>query len=145
MHFQRAQDGCAVVAKHAVGLPRPVHQPQHGGDGGGQFAFGPNDDQRRGGSYRWPAPRENYVYEGLQGALTQAILLSRQGYDVWNWSDRALLRAFTWLHKEASFPAGDDDTWQPHVINTVYGTAFPAPTPSRPGKVFGWTDWAYAR
>jgi len=52
------------------------------------------DDQRRGGRFSWPPPKENYVYEALQGALTQAVLLDRLGYDPWNWGDRALLRAF---------------------------------------------------
>ncbi len=101
------------------------------------------DDQRRGGPFRWPPPQENYVYEGLQGVLVQAVLLSRVGYDVWQWQDRALLRAFRWLHREADFPAKGDDTWQPHLINHFYGTQFPAPVPSRPGKNMGWTDWTH--
>jgi hypothetical protein len=99
------------------------------------------EEQRRGGGFTWPAPHEDYVYEGLQGALTQAMLLSRQGYDVWNWGDRALLRAFTWLHAVNGYAAAGDDTWQPHVINRVYGTSFPAPLPARAGKIIGWTDW----
>ncbi|MHC4303772.1 MAG: alginate lyase family protein [Planctomycetota bacterium] len=99
------------------------------------------DDQRRGGSFRWPAPRENYVYEALQGALVQAVILHRAGYDTWNWEDQALLRAFRWLHEQAVYPAQGDDTWQPHVINHFYGTSFPAPVPARPGKNVGWTDW----
>jgi hypothetical protein len=102
------------------------------------------DDQRRAGSLTWPPPRENYVYEGLQGALAQAIMLSRAGYDVWSWQDKALLRAFQWLHDEADFPAVGDDTWQPYVINHFYGTHFPAPSPSRPGKWGGFTDWTLA-
>lgn len=101
------------------------------------------DDQRRGGSFTWPPPRENYVYEALQGALVQAVILSRHGHDVWNWQDRALLRAFEWLHHVAGYAATGDDTWQPHIINRVYGTGFPAPTPSRPGKNMGWTDWTH--
>jgi hypothetical protein len=36
-----------------------------------------------------------------------------------------------------------DDTWQPHLINKVYGSTFPAPTPSRPGKNVGWADWTH--
>jgi hypothetical protein len=101
------------------------------------------DDQRRGGSFRVPPPAENYVYEALQGALMQAVILSRHGYDVWNWQDRALLRAFDWLHDVAAYPAEGDDTWQPHIINRVYGRQFPAPVPSRPGKNIGWTDWTH--
>ena len=103
------------------------------------------DDQRRGGPFAWPPPHENYVYEALQGALAQALLLHRAGYDVWSWSDRALLRAFRWLHDEAHYPAEGDDTWQPHVINYHYDTQFPAPVPARPGKNVGWTDWTHAR
>ncbi len=102
------------------------------------------DDQRRGGPFVWPPPRENYVYEALQGALAQAMILSRAGYpDVWEWQDRALLRAFTWLHEQAGYPADGDDTWQPHVVNRAYGAAFPAPVPARPGKNLGWTDWTH--
>jgi hypothetical protein len=101
------------------------------------------DDQRRGGGFTWLPPKENYAYEGLQGLLLQAIILQRAGYDVFDWQDKAILRAFRWLHEEADFPAEGDDTWQPHVVNYFYGTTFPAPTPARPGKNFGWTDWVY--
>ncbi len=102
------------------------------------------DDQRRAGGFTWPPPKENYVYEALQGALAQAVLLHRAGYDVWNWSDKALLRAFKWLHIEADFPAQGDDTWEPYIVNYYYGTNFPAPLPSSPGKNVGWTDWTHS-
>lgn len=101
------------------------------------------DDQRRAGPFHWPPPRENYVYEALQGAILQALLLERQGYDPWSWADLALLRAFRWLHDQADYPAEGDDTWMPHVINQVYGTSFPAPSPSQPGKGMGFTDWTH--
>ena len=101
------------------------------------------DDQRRGGGFTWPPPKENYVWEGLQGAIVEAVILHRAGYDVWNWEDQALRRAVDWLHKEANFPATGDDTWQPHIINHCYGTSFPAPVPSRTGKNMGYTDWTH--
>lgn len=101
------------------------------------------EEQRRAGDFSWPPPKENYVYEGLQGALATAVLLHNSGYDVWNWSDKALLRAFKWLHNVAYFPAEGDDTWQPHIINYYYRTHFPAPIPSKPGKNVGWTDWTH--
>ncbi len=101
------------------------------------------DDQRRGGGFTWPPPKENYVWEALQGALAQAVILSRAGYDVWNWQDQALLRAVKWLHEQANYPAEGDDTWQPHLVNFYYQTNFPAPVPSRPGKNVGWTDWTH--
>jgi len=99
------------------------------------------DDQRRAGSFTWPAPKENYVYEALQGALVQAVILRRAGYNPFQWGNRALLRAFTWLHDEVNFPAAGDDSWEPHVMNHYYGTNFPAPIPARPGKAVGFTDW----
>jgi hypothetical protein len=101
------------------------------------------DDERRAGKFTWPPPKENYVYEGLQGALAQAVILHQQGYDVWNWEDKALLRAFKWLYQEAQFPAEGDDAWQPYVINRVYGTDFPTLMPADPGKNVGWTAWTH--
>jgi len=101
------------------------------------------DDQRRCGTFTWPPPKENYVYEALQGALMQAVILHRAGYDVWNWSDKALLRTYQWLHNVADYPAEGDDTWQPYVVNYYYGTSFPAPAVSSPGKNTGWTCWTH--
>jgi hypothetical protein len=102
------------------------------------------DDQRRAGPFSWPPPKENYVWEALQGALAQAVVLHRAGYDVWSWEDQALYRAVKWLHQQCSYPASGDDTWQPHVINHYYKNAsFPAPKPSQPGKNVGWTDWTH--
>ena len=78
----------------------------------------------------------------LLGSFAQAVLLSRNGYpDVWQWSDQALLRSVAWLHEECNFPAESDDTWQPHVVNYFYGSSYPAPVPSTPGKNVGWTDF----
>lgn len=101
------------------------------------------DDQRRGGVFKWPAQKVNYVYGALQGALAQAVMLSRLGYDVWNWQDQALLRAFKWLYQQANFSATGDDIWQLHIINYYYHTQFPAAIPSEPGKNVGWTDWTH--
>jgi hypothetical protein len=103
------------------------------------------DDQRRAGGFSWPPPKENYVYEGLQGALVQAIILSRSGYDSFSWGNYALLRAFRWLHDIANFPAEGDDTWETYVINRYYGTNYPAQMPARPGKSVGFTDWTLVR
>ncbi|MEQ1761488.1 MAG: hypothetical protein ABL986_24540, partial [Vicinamibacterales bacterium] len=101
------------------------------------------DDQQRSGLFVWPPPQENYVYEALQGALAQAILLDRAGYPAFEWESRALLRAFQWLHTQANFPTDAEDIWEAHVINHYYGTDFPAAVPARPGKNVGWTDWTH--
>jgi hypothetical protein len=101
------------------------------------------DEQRRSGDFKWPPAKEGYVWEGLQGAVAIAVVLKRAGFTPFQWSDKALLRAFNWLHNEAKFPAQGDDTWQPHLINHYYGSNFPAPIPSRAGKNIGWTDWTH--
>ena len=101
------------------------------------------DDQRRCGALSWPPCVTGYAWEVLQGSLAMAWMLHRQGYPAFEWSDRALLRAFTWNYQVANNPAVGDDNWQPHLINHVYGTTFPAPMPARPGKNVGWTDWTH--
>ena len=103
------------------------------------------DDQRRAGGYAWPAPHENYVWEALQGLLAQAVILDRAGYSVWDWQDRALLRATDWLHGVNGFPATGDDAWLPHIVNRYYRTSFPAPVATTPGKNFGFTEWTHSR
>jgi hypothetical protein len=101
------------------------------------------DDQRRAGGFTWPPPKENYVYEALQGALVQAVILQRLGYDAFNWQDRALLRAFQWLTNEANFPATGDDGWEVPLVNAFYRAGFPVQTPTRSGKNMGFTDFTH--
>mgnify|MGYP001598649865 CR=1 FL=1 len=103
------------------------------------------DDQRRAGDFTWPPPKENYVWEALQGATVQAEILTRAGYPAWSWSDEALRRAIIWLHDVDAFPAGNDDTWIPWLVNSAYGTRFPAPSPARHGKNIGYADWTHAQ
>jgi hypothetical protein len=105
------------------------------------------DDQRRAGDFQWPPPKENYVYTGLQGALPAAVVLSQAGYDVWNWEDKAFLRAFEWLDNEADFPATDsDDRWLPWLVDFYYSTngRFNAGPATGSGKTMDWTDWTHS-
>jgi hypothetical protein len=90
-------------------------------------------------------PHENYVYTGLQGVLPQAVVLYRAGYDVWNWADRAMLRAFEWLYDEADFPADEgDDSWTSGLVDYFYCTTrFRRPSTGQ-GKIMDWTDWTHA-
>lgn len=103
------------------------------------------DDQRRGGRFSWPPPQENYVYEALQGALVQAVILQRAGYNPFHWADKALLRAYRWLHDEAAYPPTGDDTWQLPLVDYFYGTNFWDGTLTRHGKNMGWTDWTHTK
>ena len=80
------------------------------------------------------------MHEGLQGAIVAAELLSRAGYDSWGASDKALLRAYTWLYAHGCAPSGDDRGF-PHLINRAYGTSFAAAVPAPTGKNIGWLDW----
>jgi hypothetical protein len=97
-----------------------------------------------------PFPQENYAYEGLQGALVLAVMLHRRGYDVWNWQDQALRRAFQWLHNASpngpGFPPtpDGDDGWLSYLVNYFYPTSFPENWQPRPGKNFGFSDWTHA-
>jgi hypothetical protein len=99
------------------------------------------EEMRRGGTFMWPPTYTGYAWEALQGAVLQAELLRVAGYDAWNWSDRALLRATRFLYGRANWPAEGDDEWQPWLIDRRYGTAYRGPAPARTGKNFGYTDW----
>jgi hypothetical protein len=107
------------------------------------------EEARRIGTFQWPFPvgakGSNYLWEGLQGATVQAELLSRAGYDAWNWQDRAVWRAVDWLYRVAQFPAEGDDTWQVWLVNRAYGSDLPATSPTRPGKNMAFTDWTHAQ
>jgi hypothetical protein len=102
------------------------------------------EEMRRGGTFAWPPAPTGYAWEGLQGAVLQAELLRVAGYDAWNWSDRALLRATRFLYGHAGWVAEGDDEWQPWLIDRRYGTAYRGPAPARTGKNFGYTDWLTA-
>ena len=108
------------------------------------------DDQRRAGGFRWPPAKTGYAWGALQGIVATAVILDRAGmHDVWQWQDRAILRAARWLYDTkfsdgAGYPAEGDDTWIPYVLNSQYGAGFQVTVPSRPGKNVGWTDWTLA-
>jgi hypothetical protein len=108
------------------------------------------DDQRRCGDF--PADigcQSNYAWEAMQGALVQAIVLRRRGYDSWRWGNLALARAAHWLTRWNHQPPdasvnGSDDRWQAYVLRRVYPSFTPESSlasPAPPGKHVGYTDW----
>lgn len=103
------------------------------------------EEQRRSGDFTTDPEREGYVWEGLQGATAAAAMMERAGYPAWEWEDRAILRAFQWLHQVNDYPAEGDDIWQVWLVNRAYGTTFPASVPTTPGKNLGFTDWTHGR
>jgi hypothetical protein len=104
---------------------------------------------RRGCSFTVPPCQTGYPWEALQGAFTEAVILSRAGYDVFNWEDKALLRAVLFVERlQSRYPgtqwwATGDDTSLPWLVNKIYGTSFPT-EPANNGKCLGWTDWTHA-
>ncbi|MEZ4511563.1 MAG: PKD domain-containing protein [Chloroflexota bacterium] len=100
------------------------------------------EEMRRGGSFAWPPKATGYAWEGMQGAVVQAELLSRAGYPAWEWSDQALLRAGNFLYS-INWPAESDDKWQPWLLNHAYGAVFVAVEQTGPGKNMGWTAWTH--
>jgi hypothetical protein len=104
------------------------------------------DDMRRGCSFQ-PVPcHTDYAWEAMQGAVVQAELLARRGYDAWGWSDRALLRAATYLRNlDAQFGGWwvqADDRWQPFLLNKAYaGAGLPQGATASIGKNMAFTDW----
>jgi Alginate lyase len=107
------------------------------------------DDMRRGCSFQWPPCATGYAWEALQGATVQARLLSRAGFDAWNWQNKAMFRTIQFLYnlnKEVGgWWAESDDEWAPWVINKAYGSSFPTVSPASSGKNMGWTDWTLGR
>jgi Alginate lyase len=103
------------------------------------------DDMRRGGGLRWPPAFTNYAWEAMQGATLEALILNRAGYDAFVWNDRALLRAASFLYDRALWVPSGDDTWQPWLLDHVYGMTWARPASARPGKNFGFTDWLFPR
>lgn len=104
------------------------------------------DDMRRGGSFQWPPEYTQYPREALSGYVALAEILFRQGYDVYEWEDQALLRAARFLYDlEQQFP--DEEWWEPDVpvywiINHRYGTSLPVEGGGF-GRNVGWTDWTH--
>lgn len=89
----------------------------------------------------------SYVWEAFQGTVASAVFADQAGHpEVWEWGDRAILRAAEWMYRVLSNPATGDDTWIPWVLKRAYGSAFTRPlppSPTSPGKGFGWADWLW--
>jgi hypothetical protein len=91
----------------------------------------------------WPPFQENYVWEALQGAVAQAEILNRFGFDTYNWSSRALLRAVAlvacggWLSCNRRRQLGAAYRELP-IRNDVLCTGS-----EQPGKNVGFSDWTH--
>jgi hypothetical protein len=106
------------------------------------------EEMRRGCPFQVPPCHTQYPWEGLQGIVAEAWVLSRRGYAVFEWEDQAIRRAAQFLQNlDAQYPnadwvAADDDTFVPWIINHVYGTQFTT-RPVEFGELMSFTDWMF--
>jgi hypothetical protein len=104
----------------------------------------PADISRSGGLERWPPGRSAKQYSAgtLEALGLQAELLSRAGYDPWQWSDRALLRAALFLERAEGWNPSSTTYHVPWLFNERYSLSLPT-EPAGFGRIFGYTDWLY--
>jgi hypothetical protein len=111
-------------------------------------------EMSRKGAFQWPPNHTLYPWTGLGGAIVQAEILFRAGYPTYEWSDRAILRAYQYLFRLADATGGywtdvgttkGHDNWQTWIVNFRYGTNLPHVSPTQAGWNMGWTDWTHAR
>ncbi len=83
----------------------------------------------------------SYAWEVMQGVYVSAELLNRQGYDIYNWSNKALLRAMDFMKRSAwsKWPGANYTVW---MANKRYGTNYPAEAATT-GRIMSWTDWTH--
>jgi hypothetical protein len=100
------------------------------------------EEMRRGGGLQWPPADTGYPWGALNGAVVSAELLSRRGFDAWNWSDRAVSRATEFLF-DLGWEPGNDDEWVVPLVNARYGTKYPVASEVGLGKNLGFTNWTH--
>ena len=103
------------------------------------------DISRSGGSY--PSVDDTgrtYSWETIGGAMLSAQVLATHGYpDVFSWSDKALLRAATFLQSHGGYkPLYTINQYIPWSVNNAYGVHLgPISSTAGFGRQFGFTDW----
>jgi hypothetical protein len=131
--------------------PRPVN-PAGATVSGRNMDGAQPQELARCGVFTWLPCHTIYPWGGLAGSVMTAEILRRQGYtDVFEWQNRAILRAYQWLDRMRlvdqwwwNEAINGDDSWQPWFANYIYGTNFTRRSPTRPGRNMGWTDWTHA-
>jgi hypothetical protein len=135
--------------------PRPLNPP--GATISGHSVDGVVvDDQRRSEKhrFRWPPKYTIYVYGALGGAVVQAGILQRFGFDTWHWSDEAIRRAVEWMFdnrdgkKKWDTCDDEDKRYVLDLVDRAYGSDFVnrmncSPKPSGPGRNIAWTSWTH--
>ncbi len=93
---------------------------------------------------KWDKTGIDYSFHAYGAQLVAALLLNRQGYDVWNWGDRALKRVMDRLNR-LGVATGNGRATATHVSwipRHFYGQPYPT-LAAKPGDTLGYTDWLY--
>ena len=101
------------------------------------------EELRRAGGFVWPPGKTDYCWEPEQGITATVAVLENAGLPAKSWCDQAHLRSVKWLYDVAKWLPSGDDSWQPAVINALYGTAYPVPTGASAGKNLGWAEFTH--
>ena len=98
-------------------------------------------------SYSYPSFDDkgiDYTFHAYGAQLIAALVLDRQGYDVWGWGDNALKRIMDRLDRLGA-ATGNDRAGASHVSwipRHFYGVSYPT-VPAQAGNTLGYTDWLY--
>ncbi len=104
------------------------------------------NDQGRGGAFSWPPGYTQYPWEGMQGYIMQAELLSRAGYPAYFIQNNAPLRTLDYqyyLSQQFGSQWMNNEPWVTWVINKAYGQHYPTKATGGGGKNMSWTDWTH--
>lgn len=102
------------------------------------------DNLRADCSFQWPVCSPDSAWDGLQGAVTLAEILYRQGYPVYQLQDEALLRAARFFYVTTSYSdVGRDEEWIPWILDRRYGTSYASMRQPRNGKIMGFTSFTH--
>ena len=123
--------------------PRPIN-PEDCVESGKSLSGAVVDDLQRAGSFSLPLKHTNYAWGGLSGAVAQAEMLDRAGYDAYEWEERGILRATEFLEGIPGWERSSATRWVSWVVNGEYGTDFSAQEPTSNGRLLAFTDWTHA-
>jgi len=93
----------------------------------------------------WDMTGIDYSFHAYMAQLVAAVVLDRQGYDVWNWGDRAFKRIMDQLNR-LGVATGNGRVTATHVswiTRHFYGVSYPT-VQAQPSDTLGYTDWLYA-
>ena len=90
-------------------------------------------------------PYTNYAWGGLSGAIAQAEMLYRAGYDSYNWQDKAILRAMKFVTTVMPDSASQPTSWMTWIAKKRYGAGAFSYTPQANGggRLMDWADWTH--